>query len=70
MTFEQVIAIASPVLAAAGAYYGALNAIRVELARLDERMEALRRNFESDHGKLDDHLTDRALHQDCNGVRS
>ena len=69
MTFEQFLMIGSPILTGAAAYFGAIGAIRVEMARFDERLQALRRNFESDHAKLDEHLSDRALHADCNSGR-
>lgn len=35
------------------AYYAAREAIKVELARLDERVKALRDTVDSDHAKLD-----------------
>lgn len=70
MTLEQFFTIASPIIAGAGAYYGALGAIRIEMARFDERLQSLRRDYESDHAKLDEHLTDRTLHADCVGGKS
>lgn len=38
------------------AYYAAKEAINVQLARLDERFSALRKDVDSDHGRLENHL--------------
>lgn len=49
-----IAAIGGPI----GAYWGAISAVRVELARMEERLGALQKAFDSDHASLDA-LTDR-----------
>lgn len=51
---DMLIAVAGSLASALGAYYGAIMAIRVEIARLDERIRALEKAQDSDHAKLDE----------------
>ena len=44
-----VAAIGGPI----GAYWGAVSAIKVEIAKLEQRMVSLEKAHDSDHAKLD-----------------
>lgn len=61
---EFVVGLIGSAFGAAASYFGALAAMRVEIAKLDQRLEShrelvemqfkeLRRDFDSDHAKLD-----------------
>jgi hypothetical protein len=39
---------------AAASYWGAHMAIKVEIARIDERVKAMKEKLESDHARLND----------------
>lgn len=56
MTFSPDLLIATfgALASGLGAYWGAIMAIRVEIARLDERIRSLEKAQDSDHAKLDE----------------
>lgn len=65
LSFDQLLQLVAAILGPVGAYYGAMQAIRVELARLEEKMIALTARVESDHDRLEDHLTQPHPHPQC-----
>lgn len=42
----------SLLIGALSAYWGAHTAVKVELARMDERIKSMKENFDSDHARL------------------
>lgn len=52
-TFRDALSLA---IGALSAYWGAHVAIKVEIARLDERLRALKDRVDSDHARLDKSL--------------
>ncbi|TXH49678.1 MAG: hypothetical protein E6Q97_22205 [Desulfurellales bacterium] len=64
ISVEFALGLFGSILGAVAAYYGAIGAIRIEIAKLDERIthtrellesqiKELRRDMDSDHTKLD-----------------
>lgn len=51
---NQWSAFGALVAGALAAYYGAQNAMKVSIARLEEKITAMERRQESDHDKLDE----------------
>lgn len=66
MTFEQILLIAAPVLSGASAYWGGMLSVRVEMARHDEQIRALKERVDSDHARLDD-LHNAVVNMNRNG---
>lgn len=62
LSFDQLLQLVAAILGPVGAYYGAMQAIKVELARLEEKMIALSARVESDHDKLETHVGDTWSH--------
>lgn len=56
LSFDQLLQLVAAILGPVGAYYGAMQAIKVELARLEEKLIALSQRFQSDHDRLEDHI--------------
>ncbi len=52
MSLSDALPIVGVVAGALGAYWGAHVAIRVDLARLEERLKALKESHDSDHARL------------------
>ncbi len=64
ISLEFAVGIIGSILGAVGSYYGAMTAMRVEIAKLDARIahtrellesqiKEIRRDMDSDHAKLD-----------------
>lgn len=51
---EHWVTLLAAILAPVGSYYGAIAAIRIELAKLESRIANLEKFFDSDHTKLDE----------------
>lgn len=64
LTFDNIMQLVASIIGPIGAYYGAMQAVNVAVARLEEKHIALEKRFESDHDKLEDHL----LSQHGNGA--
>ena len=54
ISFDQMLMFATALLAPIGSYYGAIAAVKIELARLETRLSQLEKAFDSDHTKLDE----------------
>jgi hypothetical protein len=52
MTFQDALPIVGVIAGALGSYYGAHTALKVEIARLEERLRALKESHDSDHQRL------------------
>lgn len=60
MDAEKMLTLAGIIAGALGSYHGAKAAMQVQIARLEERLHALEKRFDSDHARLDEHLSERA----------
>jgi len=52
-TITQLLILVGAIGGPIGAYYGAISAIKVEIAKLEQRMVSLEKAHDSDHAKLD-----------------
>ncbi|TXH59253.1 MAG: hypothetical protein E6Q97_00240 [Desulfurellales bacterium] len=54
MTLQDALPIVGVIAGALGSYYGAHTALKVEIARLEERLTALKEAQKSDHQRLNE----------------
>lgn len=52
MTLESLLPYVGVLAGALASYYGAHTALKVEIARLEERLRALKESHDSDHQRL------------------
>lgn len=54
MSIDQLLPYAGVLAGALGSYYGAHAALKVEIARLEEKYIALKEKLDSDHARLNE----------------
>lgn len=54
MTLQDALPIVGVIAGALGSYYGAHTALKVEIARLEEKYIALKEKLDSDHARLNE----------------
>ena len=52
-TTQEILQLVGAIGGPIGAYWGAVSAIKVEIAKLEQRMNSLEKAQDSDHTKLD-----------------
>lgn len=57
MNLNELLPLVTAVTGAIGSYMGAIAAVKVELARHDERLNALAEKLDSHRGRLNDHIS-------------
>jgi hypothetical protein len=54
LSLSEALPFIGMAVGAAASYWGAHMAIKVEIARIDERVKAMKEKLESDHARLND----------------